>query len=66
MKWAWLVAHMGEGEYKVLLGKPEGMRPLEIPRCRQDDNIKMNFKEIVWQNMDWIHLAHVNMLMQGI
>jgi hypothetical protein len=29
-------------------------------------NIKMNFKERGWQGMDWIHLAHVNMVMQGI
>jgi len=62
-----------KGTYKVLQGKPEGNRPLGIPRCRQDD-IKMNFKERGWQGMDWIHLAHsrgmwqahVNMVMQRI
>jgi hypothetical protein len=42
--------------YRVLLGKPEGKRPLGRPRCRWEDNIKMDLKEIGWSGMDWIDL----------
>jgi hypothetical protein len=38
------------------VGKPEGRRPLERPRRRWEDNIKMNFREVGW-GMDWINLA---------
>jgi hypothetical protein len=41
----------------VLLGKPEGMRPLGRPRRRKEDNIKMHLREIRWGGMDWIDLA---------
>jgi hypothetical protein len=41
----------------VLVGKPEGKRPSERPRCRWEDNIKMGLREIGWDGMDWIHLA---------
>jgi hypothetical protein len=39
---------MGEGRnvYRVLVGKPEGKRPLERPRCRLEDGIKMDLREI--------------------
>ena len=42
MRWAGHVAHMGEerGVYRVLVGKPEGKRPLGRPRCRWVDNIR--------------------------
>jgi hypothetical protein len=40
-----------------LIGKPEGKRPLE--RRRWADNIRMDLKEIGWQDVDWIHLARV-------
>jgi len=42
------VARMGErrGVYKVLVGKPEGKRPLERPRCRWEGNIKMDVQEV--------------------
>jgi hypothetical protein len=43
------VAHGGgvrQGIYRVLVGKPEGKKPLGIPRCRWKDNIKMNLKEV--------------------
>jgi hypothetical protein len=48
MRWAGHVAHMeeGRGVYRVLAGKPEGKRPLERPRRRWDDNIKMDLKEV--------------------
>jgi hypothetical protein len=44
MRWAGHVAHMGErrGVYKILVGKPEGKQQLGRPRCRWDDNIKMD------------------------
>jgi hypothetical protein len=50
---------VGEGRdvYKVLVGKPEGKRPLEKPRCRWDDNIKMDLQEVGCRVMDWIVLA---------
>jgi hypothetical protein len=43
--------------YTVLVGKPEGKRPLEKPRCRWEDNIKMNLREVRWSGMDSIYLA---------
>ena len=48
MRWAGHVARMGEerGTYRVLVGKPEGKRPLERPRRRWVDNIKMELQEV--------------------
>jgi hypothetical protein len=43
--------------YRILVGKPEGKRPLERPRRRWVDNIKMDLGEIEWDGMDWIDLA---------
>jgi len=53
------VARMGEEMwvYRVLLGKPEGRRPLERPRCRWVDNIRTDFQEVGCGYMDWIGLA---------
>jgi hypothetical protein len=50
---------MGEirGVYRVLVGKPEGMRPLGRRRRRWEDNIKMDLQEVGWGGMDWIALA---------
>ena len=45
------------GLYMVLVGKPEGMRPLGRPRRRWEDNIKMDLKELGCGDMDWIKLA---------
>jgi hypothetical protein len=42
---------------KILVGKPEGKRPLGRPRHTREVNIRMNVKEIGWENVDWIHLA---------
>jgi hypothetical protein len=43
--------------YNIFDGKPEGRRPLERPRCRWEDNIKMDLGEIGFGDVDWIHLA---------
>jgi hypothetical protein len=45
------------GVYKVLVGKPEGKGPLGRPRCRWEDNIKMDLQEVGCGGMDWIELA---------
>jgi hypothetical protein len=47
----------GRGVYRVLVGKPEGKRPLERPRRRWEDNIKMGLQEVGYGCMDWIELA---------
>jgi hypothetical protein len=53
------VTRMGEKKnaYRILVGKPEGKRPLGRSRRRCVDDIKMDLKKIVWDCMDWIHLA---------
>jgi hypothetical protein len=38
-------------------GKPEGKRSLRRPRCRWNDNIRMDLREIEWEGMDWMHLV---------
>jgi len=50
---------MGEkrGVYRVLVGKPEGKRPLGRPRLRWEDNIKMDLQEVGWEGMERIELA---------
>jgi hypothetical protein len=45
--------------YRILVGKPEGRRPLGSPRCRWENNIKMDVRETGWSGMDWIYLAQV-------
>jgi len=59
MRWAGHVARMGEesGVYRVLVGKPEGRRPLGRPRRRCVDNIRMYLQEVGCDYMDWIGLA---------
>jgi len=59
MRWAGHIAHMGErrGVYRVLVGKPEGKRPLGRPRRRWEDDIKMNLQEVGCGGMDWIELV---------
>ena len=59
MRWVGHVARMGEerGLYGVLLGKPEGRRPLGRPRHRWVDNIRMDLQEVGCEYMDWIGLA---------
>jgi len=62
MSWAEHVAHMGEGRgvYRVLVGKPEGKRPLGRWRHRWEDNVKMEHQEVGCGGMDWIELAQDN------
>ena len=59
MKWAGHVARMGEerGPYRVLVGKPEGKRPMGRPRRRWVDNIRMDLQEVGSGYVDWIGLA---------
>ena len=59
MIWAGHVACMGEGRgvYRVLVGKPEGKRPLGRPRRRWEDNIRMDLQEVGLGYEDWIGLA---------
>jgi hypothetical protein len=45
------------GAYRALVGKSEGKRPLERPRHRWEDNIKMDLREVGWGDIDWIDLA---------
>jgi hypothetical protein len=59
MRWTRLAAGMGKrrGVYRVLVGNPEGKRPLGRPRHRWVDNIEMDLQEMVCGGMDWIALA---------
>ena len=61
MRWAGRVACMGEerGAYRVLVGKPEGKRPLGRSRRRWVDNIRMDLQEVRCGYMDWIGLARI-------
>jgi hypothetical protein len=60
MTWAGHVARMGEKRnvYRLLVGKAEGKSPLERPRCRWVDNIRMDLGEVGWGHVDWIGLSH--------
>ena len=59
MRWAGHVARVGEerGVFRVLVGKPEGKRPLGRPRRRWVDNIRMDVQEVGCGYVDWIGLA---------
>jgi hypothetical protein len=59
MRWERHVARMGEERkvYKVLVGKPEGKRPLGRPRRRWEDGVRMGLREIDLGGVDWIRLA---------
>ena len=61
MRWVGHVARMGErrGVYWVLVGKPEGKGPLGRPRCRWEDNIKIDHQEVgcgVWTGLRWLRI----------
>jgi hypothetical protein len=59
MRWAGNVARMGEkrNAFRLLVGKPEGKRPLGRPRPRRVNNISMDLGEVGWGDVDWIDLA---------
>jgi hypothetical protein len=59
MRWAGHVARIGEkrNACSLLVGKPEGNRPLGSPRCRWVSNVKIDLLQIEWGDMDWIGLA---------
>ncbi|KAJ4437952.1 hypothetical protein ANN_13891 [Periplaneta americana] len=59
LRWAGHVAHMSESRnaYRVLVGRLEGKRPLGRPRRRWEDNIKMDLREVGYDNREWINLA---------
>ena len=59
MRWAGHIASTGKsrGVYRVLMGKPEGKRPLGRPRRRCEDNIKMDHQEVGCGGMEWIGVA---------
>jgi hypothetical protein len=64
MRWAGHVASTGEGSgvYRVLVGRTEGKRPLGRSRCRWEDNIKMDLREIGIDGTNWIQLAQGRVL----
>jgi hypothetical protein len=47
----------GRGVYRILVGRPEDKKPLERPRCRWEDNINVDLKEIGIDGANWIRLA---------
>jgi hypothetical protein len=59
MRWAGHVARTGEdrGVHRVLVGKPEGKRPLGRPRRRWENNIKMNLQDVGGDRRGWMELA---------
>jgi hypothetical protein len=59
MRWVGHLARMeeGRGVYRVLVGKPEGKRPMGRPRRRWEENIKMDRQEVGGSCGDWIELA---------
>ncbi|KAJ4443700.1 hypothetical protein ANN_05375 [Periplaneta americana] len=59
LRWVGHVARMGESRnaYRVLVGRPEGKRPLGMPRRRWEDNIKIDLREVGYDGRDWINLA---------
>jgi hypothetical protein len=67
MRWVGHVVHIGErrGIYRVLVGKPAGMRPFGRPRHRWEDNIKMDIQEVgVWTGSSWLRIGTgVNVVM---
>ncbi|KAJ4444054.1 hypothetical protein ANN_05843 [Periplaneta americana] len=75
LRWAGHVARMGKfiHTYRVLVGRPEGKRYLGRPRRRWEDNIKMDLREVGYEDRDWINLAqdrdrwraYVNLKSQG-
>jgi hypothetical protein len=63
MRWVGHVARMGEGRdiYRILVGRPEGRRPLGRPRRRLEDNIKIDLQEVgwggAWTGLIWLRIG---------
>jgi hypothetical protein len=59
MRWVGYVVRMGatRNAYRILVGNPEGKRPVERRRHRRVDDIKIDLRDIGWDGMDWIDLA---------
>ena len=59
MRWAGYIALVGErrGVYRILVGKPEGKKPLGRPRRRWEDDIKVDLQEVGCGGVDWFELA---------
>ena len=59
MRWVCHVARIEEGRsaFKIVVGKPVGKTPLGRPRCRWEDNIKMDLKEISIDTRNWVDSA---------
>jgi hypothetical protein len=68
MRWAGHVARLGEKRnvYRILVGKPEGKRPLGRARRRWVDNVKMVLREIGWDGVDWMGMAQWRALVNTI
>jgi hypothetical protein len=43
--------------YNILVGKPEGKRPFGRSRLGMEDNIRMNLRELRWEDVDWVHFS---------
>jgi len=65
MRWMGVMACVGgrKDAYRVLVQRPEGKRPLERPRHRWRDNIKINLQEMGWGGMNWIGCLLVNVVL---
>jgi hypothetical protein len=62
MRWAWRVARTGEnrGAYRIVVGRPEGRRPLGRRRHRWEDNIKIDLQEVgwrAWTGLSWLRIG---------
>jgi hypothetical protein len=62
MRWTGHVARMrkGRGTYRILVGRPEGRRPLGVPRCRWENNIKMDLQKVgwgAWTGLIWLRIG---------
>jgi hypothetical protein len=68
IRWALYVARMGKERdvYRILVGKPEGKRPMGRPRRRWEDNIRKDLQEVERGRMDWIGLAQDRDRWRGI
>jgi hypothetical protein len=68
MRWAGHVALIGEmrNAYRILVGKPEGKRPLGRPKRMWVNNIRMDLRKIAWDGMDWMDLAQDRALVNTV